>query len=115
MGAEDQKFLQQYNAGKRPTSSKCSEDTFEQIMSHFETVVQQKQPFLAIDTSAILPYEDFESAFDEGTSPLVKMHAKSVYPYWKEQRLKNEGRPIMQSLRVRFPFPFPPLLCRIVY
>ncbi|RPA86107.1 hypothetical protein BJ508DRAFT_302023 [Ascobolus immersus RN42] len=106
MSAEDQKFLQQYNSGKRPTSARCSEDTFEQVMSHFETVVQQKQPFLSIDTSAILPYEDFESAFDESTSNLVKMHAKAIYPYWKEQRLKNEGRPIMPSLRVRSLSPF---------
>lgn len=102
MGEEEAKFLQQFNTGKR---IKCSEDTFEWTMYHFESVVAAKQPYLALDPSQIMPYEEFEAAFDDDTmeemrDTSVKLYAKAIYPYWKELRVKNEGKPLMPQLKV---------------
>ena len=107
MDEEDDKFLQELNSTKRSTGTQCSEETFEEVMQFFEVTVAAKQPYISMDVSQILPYEDFESAFDETHSAAARSFAKAIFPHWKNQKKIREGRPIMPTLRVRAPHPEP--------
>ncbi|KAF8472440.1 enhancer of polycomb-like-domain-containing protein [Kalaharituber pfeilii] len=100
MDSDDDKFLQKLNSTKRSTGAQCSEDTFEECMQHFESLIAVKQPYLSMDVSQILPHEDFESAFDESHSAAVRSWAKLIYPHWKERRIARGGKSIMPAIRI---------------
>ena len=99
MDTEDDKFLQKLNSTKRP-GAQCSEDVFEEVMQAFEDLVKEKQPYLSMDVSQILSYEELEAVFDESLSVAAKTHAKSIYGYWKDLRIKRDGQPIAPELKV---------------
>lgn len=98
MTSEDEGFLKAMNA-KRPAGLQCSEDWFEEAIDFFERSAQEKQPFAAVDNPPVLPYEEFESSFDETISEPARKFARDVYDYWKQQRLKHGNRSLMPSLK----------------
>lgn len=104
MDSDDDKFLQKLNSNKRSTGAQCSEDTFEDVMQHFESQVAIKLPYLHLETDLegkIVPFEEMESAFDETHSPVVRKFAREIYDHWKERRIQRGGRTIMPTIRVR--------------
>lgn len=103
MDSDDDRFLHKLNSTKRSTGTQCSEDTFEEVMQHFESTVAAKQPYLSMDASQILPYEEFESACGETHTAAVRSFAKHIYPHWKERRIARGGRHIMPAIRVSPP------------
>ncbi|KAH3662053.1 hypothetical protein OGAPHI_006234 [Ogataea philodendri] len=55
MDEEDEKFLEAMNS---KSDNKCTEDEFEIIAHRFETVVNEKQPFLTMDPQQILSFKE---------------------------------------------------------
>lgn len=101
MSAEDEKFLEKINqASKRSSSGQYKVDDFELIMDHLENTAQQRQPFLSIDVTNILSYEEMETSFDGFISEKLKSFAKHIYQHWKEQKIAREGRAIIPVLKV---------------
>lgn len=103
MSAEDEKFLEKINqAAKRSGGGQCKVDDFELIMDHLENTAQQRQPFLSIDVTNILSYEEMETSFDGFISEKLKSFAKHIYQHWKEQKIVREGRAIIPVLKVGY-------------
>ncbi|GME38227.1 Enhancer of polycomb-like protein [Neofusicoccum parvum] len=98
MTSEDEGFLKAMNA-KKPAGLQCSEDWFEEVVDFFERTVQEKQPFAAVDNPPVLPYDEFESSFDETISDPARKFARDIYDYWKQQRLKRGNRSLMTTLK----------------
>ncbi|KAF2004429.1 hypothetical protein P154DRAFT_519302 [Amniculicola lignicola CBS 123094] len=98
MNSDDAAFLKVYNQ-KRGKNIHCSEDEFEQVMNFFEEMSQTKQPYATVDNTPVLPYEDFESEFDETISELARRFAKDIYVHWKNQRLLKGNRMLMPTLK----------------
>ncbi|KAG7863068.1 hypothetical protein KL939_000387 [Ogataea angusta] len=55
MDEEDEKFLEKMNS---TLDNKCTEDEFEMIAHRFESVVNEKQPFLSMDPQQILSFKE---------------------------------------------------------
>lgn len=109
MSSEDDKCLGKLNSTRKSSLPPITEDDFETIMDLYENAIQQTQPYLSMDVMNILPFEELEHAFDETLDANLKAVAKSVYPYWKEQKIARAGRAIIPCLKVRPPFAPPPL------
>lgn len=106
MSAEDEGYLEKMNqAAKRSNSPQCKIDDFELIMDHFENTAQQRQPFLSIDVTNILSYEEMETSFDGAISEKLRSFTKHIYQHWKEQKIAREGRAIIPVLKVFLMFP----------
>lgn len=101
MSAEDENYLEKMNqAIKRLSGSQCKVDDFELIMDHFESTAQQRQPFLSIDVTNILSYEEMETTFDNIICEKLKPFTKHIYQHWKDQKTAREGRAIIPVLKV---------------
>jgi len=104
MDSDDDKLLQKLNSNKRSTGAQCSEDTFEEVMQHFENMVAAKLPYLHLEPDIeekIASLKDMEEVFDESHSPAVRKFAKDIYDHWKQRRIARGGRTIMPTIRVR--------------
>ncbi|RPB25342.1 hypothetical protein L211DRAFT_117046 [Terfezia boudieri ATCC MYA-4762] len=103
MDSDDDKFLQKLNSNKRSTGAQCSEDTFEEVMQHFENTVAAKLPYLHLESDIeekITPLKDMEEAFDESHSSAVRKFAKDIYDHWRQRRIARGGRTIMPTIRI---------------
>lgn len=100
MSAEDEKFLEKMNATKRPGGVQCKVDDFERAMDLFESIAQEKQPYLSMDVSNILPYDEIAGHFNDSLDPDLIKVAAVIYSHWKEQRISRGGRPIVPVLKV---------------
>lgn len=74
MDEEDEEFLQKFNADRSP-QNKCTEDEFEMICHRFEQMLAIKQPFIAVDPTQILSFEELapsiiESIQEEENDPV---------------------------------------------
>lgn len=98
MASEDEGFLKTMNA-KKPAGLQCSEDWFEEAFDFFERTAQEKQPFAAVDNPPVLPYDEFESSFDETISEPARKFARDIYDHWKQQRLRRGHRSLMPTLK----------------
>ncbi|KAH7050999.1 enhancer of polycomb-like-domain-containing protein [Macrophomina phaseolina] len=98
MTSEDEGFLKAMNA-KKAAGLHCSEDWFEEVVDFFERTLQEKQPFAAVDNPPVLPYDEFESSFDETISEPARKFARDIYDYWKQQRIKRGNRSLMPTLK----------------
>jgi len=98
MTSEDAAFLKAYNQKKGKTIQ-CSENEFEEVMNFFEETTSTKQPYAAVDNSPVLPYEDLEVEFDETISEPARRFARDIYGHWKNQRLSNGNRSLIQQLK----------------
>jgi enhancer of polycomb-like protein len=104
-----------------------SEDDFERVMELFEKVTDQKAPMAHVvsssslvrsrfraeyslcslppqDVSLLPSLTDMESGFTDIVNPSLaslKIFACSIYPHWKERRLKRAGKNIIPQLDVR--------------
>lgn len=122
----DDKFLQDYNV-KHP--EKCTEDEFEYVMSKFEEIIIEIQPFLRMHPSWILPFEDVSrhvvqqivKAESDPANPeflllrlsshrenkkAQKSHLASfrqfghiIYPHWKSRKIQRQGNPISSVVK----------------
>ena len=101
MSLEDDKYLGKLNSTRKSSLPPITEDDFETIMDLYENAIQQTQPYLSMDVMNILPFEELEHAFDEALDANLKAVAKSVYSYWKEQKIARAGRSIIPCLKVR--------------
>lgn len=127
MDEADDLFLKEYNTGKS-VSAQCSEAEFEYIMNMFETVIAEKQPFLSMDPTGVLTFEEmgpyiteliaktendpanpeflFAMLFSHRKNKPKKSHLKSfkqfgelIYSHWKERKILRKGKPIFPVLR----------------
>ena len=104
MDSDDDKFLQKLNSNKRSTGAQCSEDTFEEVMQHFENMVAAKLPYLHLESDIeekITSLKDMEEVFDESHGSAISKFAKDIYDHWKQRRIARGGRTIMPTIRVR--------------
>lgn len=129
MDEVDEKFLNEFNA-KRAPNNKCTEDEFELIMYKFEDTIAEKQPFLSMDPTLVMSYEEMSSYIIEQIteaendpsnpefllaamvssfhkkkplkSPLAsfKQFSEAIYPHWKERKIARKGKPIFPVLKV---------------
>ncbi|KAL7268454.1 Enhancer of polycomb-like protein 1 [Rhizina undulata] len=99
MSTEDEKYLEKLNSMRRSGVPVCTEDQFEFIMDQFENIIQLRQPFLSMDVSNIMSWEDMESSFTGAMDGHLKLFAKSIYSYWKDQKIARGGRPIIPVLK----------------
>ncbi|KAF8534612.1 enhancer of polycomb-like-domain-containing protein [Trichophaea hybrida] len=99
MSAEDDKYLAKLNSTRKSTLSPITEDEFETIMDLYESTIQQTQPYLSMDVMNIIPFEELEHAFEENLDANLRAVAKSVYSYWKEQKISRGGRSIIPCLK----------------
>lgn len=100
MSTEDDKYLAKLNSARKSTLSPITEDEFETIMDLYESTIQQTQPYLSMDVMNIIPFEELEHAFEENLDSNLRAVAKSVYSYWKEQKISRGGRSIIPCLKV---------------
>jgi len=69
-------------------------------VQHFEEVISDKQPFLSMDPTQILSYEEIEGSFEERNYPAsYKSFAKQIYPHWRQRKEARLGKSIMPSLK----------------
>ena len=100
MTAEDDAFLKSMNL-KRPASSQCCEDRFEEVMDFFEQTARTRQPFAAVDNPPVVTMEEMESSFDENIDESSRPYVNDIYPHWKNQRLQRANKLLMPGLKVR--------------
>jgi enhancer of polycomb-like protein len=98
MTSEDVAFLKTYNQKKGKTVQ-CSENEFEEVMNFFEETTETKQPYAKVDNAPLLSYNDLEAEFDETIGEPARRFAKDIYPHWKNQRLMNGNRSLIQNLK----------------
>ncbi|KAI9762362.1 MAG: hypothetical protein M4579_000512 [Chaenotheca gracillima] len=97
MSVEDDEFLKQMN---QSSSAQCSEDQFEELCDFFEQTARSKQPFAAVDNAPALSFEEMEAAFDDSVDENARPFAKDVYEHWKTERMNNDNRSLMPSLKL---------------
>ena len=101
LNEEDEVFLKSLNKKKKDVSSLCSPEQFEVVMYAFEETAQQKQPFAAVDSPPVLPFEEVELGLDEFVDDdHVRLFAKDIYAHWKTRRLNSSNRSLMIGLKV---------------
>lgn len=105
MNEDDAKFLEQLNDGKdvdgqplKDKSSRCSEDTFEEVMNFFEETSTRLQPFANLDSAPVLSLEEMEQAREEVLSPEAQRFLRTIYEYWTARK---GSRPMMPAIKVR--------------
>jgi hypothetical protein len=69
-------------------------------MDHFEKTALQRQPYLSMDVSTIISYEEIETTFDGIISDKLRIFAKHIYQHWKDTKVAREGRAIIPVLKV---------------
>jgi enhancer of polycomb-like protein len=103
MNAEDEEFLENFNAGVKKSPNKravpCTEDQFEEVMNFFEETSATKQPYALVDNAPVLLYSEMEQAFDETIDDSSRAFAKDIYEHWKARKLESENHPLMPSLK----------------
>ncbi|RPB16064.1 hypothetical protein P167DRAFT_481593 [Morchella conica CCBAS932] len=100
VSTEDEKYLEKLNAiTKRPNGAQCKVNDFELIMDHFEKTALQRQPYLSMDVSTIISYEEIETTFDGIISDKLRIFAKHIYQHWKDAKVAREGRAIIPVLK----------------
>ncbi|CUS11209.1 unnamed protein product [Tuber aestivum] len=99
MSAEDEKFFEKMNATKRPGGQQCKVEEFERIMDLFESIALENQPYMSIDMSTVMPYDEIAVHFGEALSGELAKIAAVVYSHWKEQRVARGGNPIIPILK----------------
>ncbi|EPX73508.1 NuA4 histone acetyltransferase complex Epl1 [Schizosaccharomyces octosporus yFS286] len=99
MDEQDQKFFDELK-NSQSSLSKCSETDFEWVMQILEDEIDEKQPFLNMDTSQILPASELLPAFEERDFAKLKDLAAHVYPYWRERRIRSEGKRILHTAQI---------------
>lgn len=100
MSSADDDYVVKLNSVARKPLESISEDDFESVMDLYESTIQLRQPFLSVDVTSLLSYEEMKSAFEEGLEPSLKNIAKLLYPHWKEQKVARGGRAIIPVLKV---------------
>lgn len=78
-------------------------------MNCFEETAQVKQPFAAVDSPPVLPYDEIESGLDENLDDHARPFAKPIYEHWKTRRLEAGNKSVTTGLKV-MPPPF--VTCR---
>lgn len=99
MDDEDHIFFISMNK-KHNASTQCSEDQFEEIMSCFEETAQMKQPYAAVDSPPVLPYEEIESSMDDYLDDQARPFAREIYGHWKTRRLEAGNKFLITGLKV---------------
>ncbi|PNS15474.1 hypothetical protein CAC42_733 [Sphaceloma murrayae] len=97
--AEDDDFIAKLNASTSPKDSSLTIDTFEEVMSFFESTASLRQPFANIDNAPVLSFEELQLAYDETISPEGQKWASDVYPHWHSLRLSKNNQPLMPNLK----------------
>ncbi|KAL9129134.1 MAG: hypothetical protein Q9217_002344, partial [Psora testacea] len=98
---EDDAFLNSWNKKKKDASTQCSPDQFEAVMNAFEETAQQKQPYAAVDSPPVLPFEEVELGLDEYVDDdHARTFAKGIYAHWKAKRVKANNKSLTTSLKV---------------
>ncbi|ONH73232.1 Enhancer of polycomb-like protein 1 [Pichia kudriavzevii] len=81
----DEEFLEKLNQDFKD-EDKCTEDEFEFIASKFDSIVDERQPFLSIDPQQILKFDEIKSvALDENYEKSHDLH----YLLAKKLKVKN--------------------------
>lgn len=126
MDETDEEFLKKFNVGQ---SVPCSDDEFEMVMSKFEEIILEKQPFLSMDPSQVLTFKELgpliieqitEAENDPANQAFLlasistcrkkKQHRKSdlmsfkqfgelIYPHWKQRKIERKGKQIGPMLK----------------
>ena len=104
---KDEDYLKSLNKSKN-ASTRCSEDQFEEVMNCFEETAQMKQPYSAVDSPPVLPWDEVEPVLEENLEENAKRFAKEVYDYWKARRIENGNKSLIMGLKVSSPAPKPP-------
>jgi enhancer of polycomb-like protein len=107
MNLEDKQFLKSMNEriighkkGRAAQAVLCTDDEFEEVMHFFEETAQTKQPYAAVDnTAVIVSYEELEQEFDETISMSARNFAKVIYEHWRNQRSMTGNRSLMPNLK----------------
>jgi enhancer of polycomb-like protein len=100
MSEADDAYLAKLNASRKPNLPPITEDEFETIIELYENAIQAAQPYLSMDVTNIIPFEELEHAFEDTLDANLRAAAKQIYPYWKEQKIKRGGRTIIPCLKV---------------
>ncbi|KAI5803217.1 enhancer of polycomb-like-domain-containing protein [Geopyxis carbonaria] len=99
MSSADDEYLSKLNSTVRKPLEPISEDDFEAVMDLYESTIQLRQPFLSVDVTSVMSYEEMESSFEEGLEPSLKNIAKLLYSHWKEQKIARGGRALIPVLK----------------
>lgn len=126
MDENDSVFLKKFNSGQ---AQPCSEDEFEMIMSKFEDVIAEKQPFLSMDPSQVLTFKELapsitdqiNDAENDPSNPeflltlihsyktknksrksnivSFKQYGEAIYAHWKQCKIERKGKSITAILK----------------
>ncbi|EPY51149.1 NuA4 histone acetyltransferase complex Epl1 [Schizosaccharomyces cryophilus OY26] len=99
MDEQDQKFFDELKESQS-SFTKFSETDFEWVIQILEDEIDEKQPFLNMDTSQILSLSELLPAFEERDLMNLKPLVTHVYPYWRERRIQSEGKRILLTAQV---------------
>lgn len=103
MDEEDERFLKEMNS-KIKDGPACTEDEFEMICYKFETTISEKQPYLTMDPTQVLAFEDLSpviiqeitQAENDPASPefLLATTTSSIYRSTLKQSNTSKKDPI---------------------
>ncbi|PSK56674.1 hypothetical protein B9Z65_6298 [Elsinoe australis] len=96
---EDDDFLSKLNTSRAAKDGRLTIDTFEEIMSFFESAATTRQPFASIDNAPVLAFEELQAGYDDTISPEGQKWAAEVYPHWHSLRLAKGNRSLMPNLK----------------
>ncbi|WBW75449.1 NuA4 histone acetyltransferase complex Epl1 [Schizosaccharomyces osmophilus] len=99
MDEQDQTFFDELKVSQA-SLAKYSETDFEWVIQILEDEIDEKQPFLNMDTSQILSASELLPAFEERDLVKLKALASHVYPYWRERRIRSEGKCILHTAQI---------------
>lgn len=83
-------------------STQCSEDHFEEVINVFEDTAQLKQPYSAVDSPPVLPWEEIEPLLEDNLEDHAKPFAKGLYEHWRTKRSEAGNRSLITSLKVAY-------------
>ena len=114
MDEVDEEFLIQLN---EKSEDKCSEDEFEIICNKLESVVSERQPFLTMDPSQIMPLDEMSpiviqqivDAENDPTCPefLLASTMSSIYKPHSTKSVKNSDRSQLDVFKLFAPKIYP--------
>lgn len=92
---------------KRSLSTQCTEDQFEEVMSYFEDIADQKHKYAYVDNTPILSFEELQKdpLFKEKLNEPAQALAEDIYEHWSARRMKSGNRHILPELKVGTMFP----------
>ena len=69
-------------------------------MNCFEETAQVKQPYAAVDSPPVIPYDEIESSMEDYLEDHARSFTRDIYEHWKARRVEAGNKPLREGLKV---------------